>query len=166
MPPAPAQAISTAAILAITLGLGLCFTAMVMWGMSYLTGWRRLAAQFPARAPLPGAESSFGSIGFYALGNYNNCVRFRMDDDCLHVRLILPFNFGHPPMSIPWPAVELLDKKPTWGMHHIRIAGVPARVPKRVIAREHELRRQLQSIDPPGFDPGAEGGSQMAARSS
>jgi hypothetical protein len=148
MPPATSQAISVAAIIAITLGLGLSLTALITWGLSHLTGWRRLAAQFPGRTPLAGAQSNFGSIGFYALGNYNNCVRFRMDDDCLHVSLIPPFNFSHPPMSIPWPLIEILDKKPTWGMHHIRIAGVPARVPKRVVVREQELRQQLARMEP------------------
>jgi hypothetical protein len=161
MPPAMAQAISIAAVLVGALGLILCFTAFVMWALSYVTGWRKLAAKFPARPPLPAADSAFGSIGFYAIGNYNNCIRFKMDDDCLHLRILMPFSFGHPPLSIPWPAIETLDKKPTWGMHHVKIDGIPARVPKRVIARELELRKQLDSIAPADVN-----NPQIAARSS
>src|SRR5690242_7198978 len=98
MTPSQAHAITTAAIIVGTLGLGLCFTTLVMWAMSYLTGWRTLATRFPAKPPLPGADSTFGSIGLYSLGHYNNCVRFKMDADCLHVSIIAPFNFKHPPM--------------------------------------------------------------------
>jgi hypothetical protein len=160
----PSQAIDLAVLIGLTVGLGLGGSTLTVWLIGFMTGWRKLAAQFPARAPLPGAAAAFGSVGFYALGNYNNCVRFRMDEECLHIGLIPPFSWTHPPMSVPWAAVEIVEADARgsllsgWGFSRLRVAGVPVRVPRKVIARELELRAQLDTLRHPQ--------GQIAARSS
>jgi len=145
-----ASQVNMAVLVGLMIGLSLGSVWLVMWAMGFVTGWRKLAAQFPAREPLANAASAFGSIGFHSLGNYNNCVRFRMDEECLHVRMIPLFEKSHPPMSVPWEAVEVVDEKAGWGgFCRVKIAGVPVRVPRKVIARELELRRELEGLRAP-----------------
>lgn len=147
MPHSSPQAIDILVIIGVTLGLGLMLSWASIWALGYVTGWRKLSAEFPGREPLAGAASAFGSIGFYALGNYNNCVRFRTDEECLHFWLVQPFRGTHPPLSIPWAAVEIVDAKPGWGgLCRIKVSGVPIRVPKKVIEREVGLRKELDAL--------------------
>lgn len=80
---------------------------LIIWGIGAFSGWRELARSFP-RVPVgEGARRGhFGAVRFGA-GGYNGCVSWAADDDHLHLALWPVFAvFGHPPMSIPWSAIE------------------------------------------------------------
>ena len=77
-------------------------------------GWRALAERYRAGAVLPntGDEERFrftslrtagGAIG---LATYESCVMVGVGDRGISLALFAPFRLWHPPLFIPWEAVE------------------------------------------------------------
>lgn len=133
----------------------------IMLLMAHLSGWRRLAREFPGRPPAADARGGLTSVGFRALGKYNNCVLWKSDDEALHLRLMPPFNLmGHPPMSIPWAAVEIVKPKSFWGWAQVKVSGIPISLQPKLIEQEVEVRAAMAAQDEVAE------ARQMAARSS
>jgi hypothetical protein len=142
----PLHGFQTAFMLLLVLGVSIGSVMLVMYIMQRVSGWSRLAGEFPAQPPAQGARGGLTSVGFHCLCNYNNCVRWRADEDYLHLSLMPPFGwFYHPPISIPWVAVEIVDPRGRWGAAKIRVLDIPIRVPKKMIEREVELRAALEA---------------------
>lgn len=140
----PPQGIDIAVVLALVFAASLGFVGAIMFAMSRLTGWKRLSRDYPARTPAPTARKGFGSAGFYALPNYNNCVRWKADEEHLHLSLVRPFQWmGHPPLSIPWAVIDIDPAPPKWGFKQLRIDNIPVRVPAKAVQAEIELRDAL-----------------------
>jgi hypothetical protein len=77
-----------------------------VWGpllflMSVLSGWRRLAEIFPANDLPTGKRFAFQSAKL-GWSNYGNCLTIYNSDAGLYISTILPFRLGHPPLFIPW----------------------------------------------------------------
>jgi hypothetical protein len=148
----PPQGIGIAVILTLVFAANLGLVAAIMYAMARLTGWKRLAAAYPAQPPAPDARKGFGSLGFYSMGNYDNCAVWRADDEHLHLALFRPFQWmGHPPMSIPWAAVEFDPKPPKWGFQQFSIDNIPVRVPVKAVQAELALREALAPREHPRF---------------
>ena len=141
------QGINLALIITVVIAFSVGSIYLTMLALSRLTGWKKLAATYPGQAPAPNARTGFGSCGFHTLGNYNNCVRWASDDDHLHISLVKPFaQMGHPPISIPWAVIDIVDSKPGWGgFAKIKADNVPIRIPAKAISAELELRQALAS---------------------
>ena len=75
----------------------------VVFVLSFLSGWYRLAQHYPSVAtsdsPSESAHFRSGRIGAI---NYYSCLAFRANEAGLHIAVALPFRFGHPPLFIPW----------------------------------------------------------------
>jgi hypothetical protein len=148
----PPQGMDIAVILTLIFAASLGMVGGILLLMSRLTGWKRLADTYPAQPPAPNARRVFGSAGFRALGGYNNCVIWRADEEHLHIALMRPFQWmGHPPMSIPWAAVQFDPAQPRWGYKRLSVDGIPIRAPAKVVETELALREALarENIQPP-----------------
>jgi len=64
-------------------------------------GWSRLATVYRAYDPPRGKAMYFQSASF-DLANYNSCLTFHITEQGLHISVLFPFRFGHPPLFIPW----------------------------------------------------------------
>jgi hypothetical protein len=96
--------------------LVLVFWSLVMAKISYFGGWHTLGIRFrreDTKFSIDGGtpvESyrwtslKMGSNWFPI--NYGNCVTVTVGDKGLGLRVMLPFRPMHPPLLIPWSAVE------------------------------------------------------------
>jgi hypothetical protein len=119
--------------------------ASTFWAISRLSGWASLAQEFPLQNPLPESDHGIGSLSFAPIWGYNGCVLWRADDDYLHLRIMLPFNLFHPPMSLPWTEVQISPGK--WGTDTITIGKRRISVPRRWLKREQRNRELLAGTD-------------------
>ncbi len=65
-----------------------------------LSGWRRLAARFPARTAPSGTRHRVqrGKVG---IASYNGCLNVYTSSDGIFLAVIPIFRLGHPPLFIP-----------------------------------------------------------------
>jgi hypothetical protein len=135
---------ATFALLGTVLLLDLGIITLACWIAQAVGGWGRLVRAFPAHKPAPGARGGISSAGLHTWTNYTGCVRWSSDEEYLHLGLIPPFSwFFHPPMSIPWAAVEFIDTTPNRGMMKVKVLGIPMRLPPKVLKDELELREAI-----------------------
>ena len=88
--------------------------ALVMYMLSLMSGWRRLAQRYPARGEPTGTtfKSQSAKIGWVS---YNNVLKFTIAPDGLSVSSWGPFRFAHPPFTIPWRDIyNVTFKKMLW----------------------------------------------------
>jgi hypothetical protein len=123
-------------------------------------GWKPLAARYPA-ARWPdgeGMEVGWGS-GSVAMSNYNGVVTA----EGLYLRPIRAFAYNHPPVFIPWEAVEAVEGGTPRlfggialrleGGKGVRLRGRLARAVQETYAvwdAAHAARKVLGGLDPEG----------------
>jgi hypothetical protein len=76
--------------------------ASVLLLMSWIGGWRRLAARYASiQRPTGGAvfQLATGMVGW---ARYKRVLSIRTTDDGLFLDIRRVFRFGHPPLFIPW----------------------------------------------------------------
>ena len=85
-------------------------------------GWRAAAGRFPARNPAPPATARFRFVSLRMSGGvlgtaaYQNVVILELSDRGIGLSLLTPFRLFHPPMLIPWNAIESCEQHFTpWG---------------------------------------------------
>jgi len=78
------------------------FFLFVSFVLGTVSGWRRLAAKFPAPKGTEGPGIDFCSASFDFGVSYNNCLTLEAAEHGLIVRVIPPFSFTHPPLLLPW----------------------------------------------------------------
>jgi hypothetical protein len=84
---------------AFLLGFALIWTGVV-YLISLLSGWRRLARRYRYQGPpRPDARSGSGRIG---VANYKGALRVAFDDRGLYLGVNPFFRAGHPTLFIPW----------------------------------------------------------------
>lgn len=133
--------IVAAVLLSILIPIG------VMWLISIFTGWRKLARAFPAQPRQPDARSRLTSLSLRYIGGYNNCVLWNADDEYLHLRLMPPFAWmSHPPVSIPWAAIEIVKFIPKKSAT-IRVDGINIALESKIVESEVTLRAAMDASD-------------------
>jgi hypothetical protein len=119
--------------------------------LAELGGWRELArlyAEPEGTVRAPAQRFSMASLdlrrGWFPLPvNYSNCMVVEVAPAGLHLRPWLPFRFRHPPLLIPWPAMErvqmgtflffrILTISPRGVGIRLRLYGGPARAVEQV----------------------------------
>lgn len=75
--------------------------------LAYGGGWRSLVRRYRGR-PAPGARSvTVASGSFSGLGaHYGNCLTVSVSPDGIGLSVLPPFRAFHPPVLIPWSAIE------------------------------------------------------------
>ena len=77
-----------------------CFLTVLM---SRLSGWSKLAEQYPADGPVEG-ERALLRTGRIGAITYHSCLYFCANDRGLQIGVSWPMRLGHKPLFIPWDA--------------------------------------------------------------
>ncbi|MHB8413786.1 MAG: hypothetical protein ACYDDA_12090 [Acidiferrobacteraceae bacterium] len=102
--------------------------------LSYLSGWRRLAARFRATKELEGERFRFasGAIGSSTClpVSYRGCLLFTVGSAGFRLALAFPFRFLSPPLFIPWAQVESVTERRHWFVRHaiVHLRGYTTRI--------------------------------------
>lgn len=101
--------------------IGIAFVTFwigLLYSISALGGWRRLASAYPAvDASVTTIQDSSATRRFHFCSgsftwlNYSACLTFSVDRDYLHLAVQLPIRPGHPPLSIPWTEISATEKR-------------------------------------------------------
>ena len=100
--------------------------------LSTIAGWGSLAARFPVSYPAAAQGRRFrfvsGSLGsrWFPVA-YRSCLSCRVSSAGLELSVLPMFRFMHPPMFIPWSAVEEAKREQRWllPVTVLRLRGVP-----------------------------------------
>ncbi|TVQ65206.1 MAG: hypothetical protein EA379_00265 [Phycisphaerales bacterium] len=137
----------------LDIALVIALIVAFIWGtffvLSRITGWRRLAARHPGVAPASGAKRGLTSVMFPPCLGYNHCVLYAADDEHLHLRIMHPFSLCHPPVSIPWAAMESVERVPSAFLGaRVRVGDISFRIPRHVVRDELTLREAAAAPTP------------------
>jgi hypothetical protein len=89
----------------------------LLYSMSALGGWRRLARAYPAvdasatTQDMSAVRRFHFCSGGFTWVNYSACLTFSVDRDYLHLAVQLPIRPAHPPLSIPWSEISATEKR-------------------------------------------------------
>lgn len=108
----------------VTILTMIAYTAALLWivmlGVSYISGWRKLAQRFPANRPPGGERFAIQSASVGGI-SYNNCMTIYRDEYGLHFYVWFPFRAGHPPMLIPWTEMHRPVESSFLGMKFVTV---------------------------------------------
>lgn len=82
------------------------FWIAVVWLISRLGSWSRLARSFAASGPASGETFGWVSAQLGWFANYSSCLTVTVSGKGLHIEPWSVFKFGHRPLFVPWQAVE------------------------------------------------------------
>jgi hypothetical protein len=92
--------------------------------ISLTGGWHRLAARFPASSGIDGEAFRFASMslgsGLFPV-RYRNTLFVMVGRSGLGLSVFFPFRVLHPPLFIPWSAVETVRREPSWLMNPVAV---------------------------------------------
>jgi len=100
-----------AAMLAVLLAIN-----VILRMVARLGGWSSLAAAYPGRPQTEGETWRFRSLRFGFWAAYNNCVTIGGDSQGLHLSMPWFARAGHEPIFIPWPDMQVVEKKNVFGL--------------------------------------------------
>jgi hypothetical protein len=106
--------------------LGFCVFFTLFWlfvtGMlTLVSGWRGVAARFPAGDIPPAGESWSNQISGFGLVHENRVTRVIVSPAGLHLSAILPFRFARPPILVPWDQVKWKSRRRFLWVHDHRL---------------------------------------------
>ncbi len=93
--------------------------------LGVISGWHRLGKVY--RRPegaRPTTVAQFQSIHMKLVG-YRSCVTVGVDPAGLFLSVYLPFRFGHPPLLVPWDAIESLGPCNVFGFRYHSVSLRP-----------------------------------------
>ena len=86
----------------------------IVYLLSRIGGWAELAERFGSDDPPQGELFTWCSARLRMMVNYSNCLRVTVSDKGIHLRTLVFFKMGHPPLFIPWTAVRDLKIHQLW----------------------------------------------------
>jgi hypothetical protein len=98
------------------------FWMAIVWLISRMSGWARLARQNPARGPITGDVFRWCSARIRFLSSYQNCLTVTVSSAGIHMQPVIFFRIGHDPIFISWKAVRNIDRQNNWLFPAIRLA--------------------------------------------
>ncbi|HMN30645.1 MAG TPA: hypothetical protein PKE45_21010 [Caldilineaceae bacterium] len=81
------------------------FWCFVVWVISLIGGWRRLA-QVYRTSETPSGPRLFAYFVLVGIASYRNTVALTATPAGLHLAIMPLFRVGHPPLLIPWSALR------------------------------------------------------------
>ena len=109
--------------LLLSLLIGPPVFAGLLWVMSRLSGWSRLAARYRRDDEVAGTRWTWMSVGFGPLVWYNHCITVTVTERGLALRPQPLMRLFHPSLLIPW--AQVASARP-WNQMLVR--GVALRV--------------------------------------
>lgn len=100
------------------------------------TGWRRLAEFYRADYSFSGKKFLFQTASLRAGMGYNGALTIGVNSEGMHVSVIFPFRFGHPPLFFSWGDVSSTAKR-VWRIDTVvlqfsRCPSIPFGISKRL----------------------------------
>lgn len=119
---------------------------LIAFLVSLLGGWRSLASEYQTERKMPAKSFHLTSGAFRYLAGYNNILRIGADQEGLYLRCWL--RLFHPPLFLPWSAVEI--KKPfRWIFkQQTLMLGRPRWVPFTISARVVKRLMEARELAP------------------
>ena len=106
-------------LLIIVAWLGVC--ALI----SLMGGWHRLATKFRAASASRGEEIRFVSMtlgtGLFP-ARYRNALFVTVGPSGVGLSVVFLFRVLHPPLFIPWSAVESVQRERSWLVNHVAVS--------------------------------------------
>jgi hypothetical protein len=97
----------------------------VLWLLSLISGWRKLAQRYRAPRRLEGRSFSFRS-GRVGLMNYRGCLWLNADPEGLGLRNVPPFGLFEPALLIPWSELSVFVRRGWFGKATFWAKAVPS----------------------------------------
>lgn len=97
-----------ALIILIALGFFIIFPlfwCFVVFLVSRLSGWAKLAMEYPDEPRIRGETFTFSTASIRFISNYANCLNITVADKGVRMEQFMFFKIGHDPIFIPWSAV-------------------------------------------------------------
>lgn len=112
---------------------------VVMYAVSRLGGWSRLAEHYRETSPHEGRKIRFQSASMRWMMGYNNCLTFGPGRDGLHISVLLPMRIGHPSLMVPWEEISATPRPgrlfPGYRLRFAQCPDIPFVVTKRLMAK-------------------------------
>lgn len=111
------------------------FWAGVCYVISFGSGWRALAREYPHAGQPVGRRRRGRSLRLNS-ANYNGCVTFGTSAEGLYLSVLIFFRPGHPPLFVPWADASAQVVKGWFGFTYLeftfaRVPGVRLRILER-----------------------------------
>ncbi len=138
-----------------------CFAAFaLLWVatcrlVAVLSGWRALAARYPAAGPAIGTSWHFQSAVLrryrYLLSNYGNCLHVTVNAEGLGLAVLWLLQAGHPPLWIPWSELLVSEDRLWYFIKCVRVT-FPAEPSVSLWIQPSPGRSPTRSKTPSGQD--------------
>ncbi len=132
-------------VLAVALLIGIVWGPLLVIA-SGVSGWHHLARRYRWRGPPPAGVEPLvrGRVGII---RYASTLRVARHETGLFLGQLLPFRLGHPPLLIPWSAVQTVYQAAD-DPHHLQLVvdntpAVPITLPTRLL---EPVREQLPAV--------------------
>lgn len=116
--------------------------------MSFTGGWARLASRFRGTSPVQGKLFPFVSMyiraGMLPVG-YRGCINVTVSPVGIQLSIFVLFRLFHPPMFIPWTAVEYVRPEELWSLPHMAVSIPGCGV--RLLFAEHVGRKLAEAFE-------------------
>jgi len=123
------------------------FWCFVVWLISLIGGWRRLAQVYQT-SETPGGRGLFAHFVLVGIASYRNTVTVRITPAGLHLAVMPLFRVGHPPLLIPWHALR--GGEPTsfrWLLGvRFQVLGPASNLPLTTLALPEAIVAQLPGV--------------------
>ena len=95
-------------IIAWVVFFSLLWTGIVYF-MAWFGGWQKMARVYSASGPRPEGLSFPSVTGTVGLANYRRVLSVVVTDSGLYISVWRIFQFGHPPLFLPWDALHGIE---------------------------------------------------------
>ncbi len=95
--------------------LFLAFWLCILAGLAFADGWFSLSREFRSDASESGQRFHFcsGALGVwpFLMSSYGKCLFITANEQGFRISILFPFRFFHPPLFIPWTAVDSVERR-------------------------------------------------------
>ena len=102
-------------ILAVVGGFFVAFPVLwclIVWLLSFVGGWRRLARHYLAGDRPVAGEPRSGFTGMVGVASYRSVLTLHLNREGFFVEVMPLFRIGHPRLYIPWSGISA--REPCW----------------------------------------------------
>jgi hypothetical protein len=137
----------------LVLPLFLCVWCAVCLMVAWAGGWSRLARSYRA-AGKPAGRSFWMQSARIGWVDYNGCLTIRVSQDGLYLSVWPLLRLAHPPLLLPWSALQVLAVRDRWWSRAVTLAvGTPPqarlRLPLHVVDAARDLGQAVDSNPEP-----------------
>jgi len=135
--------------------------SFVLWLISILGGWSKLANQFRRRESVTGTTWWFQSAELrrFAPGNYGSCLRIVANQDGIGFSVLFPFRICHPPLFFPWSDILVEQKMVFFIFKRVRFT-FPLEPTVSIVVTNRLAEKIQRAIGQNWFDEAAKSGAK------